>query len=63
MMNGDFRGKTTEVSLDVRPGARVTAFANGTHRIGQAVFRGETREEVCRMVDEFTDSCSVETAE
>ena len=61
--NGDFRGKTTEVSLDVRPGARVTAFANGTHRIGQAVFRGETREAVRRMVDEFTAGCSVETAE
>ncbi len=60
--NADFRGERTEVSLDVRPGARVTAFANGTHRIGQAVFRGKTREEVRRLMEEFTACCRVETA-
>ena len=63
VLNGDYRGERTEVSLDVRPGARVTAFANGTHRIGQAVFRGESREEVRRMMEDFTACCRVRTTE
>lgn len=42
-----------EVQLDYENGTSVHAFENGTHRIGQAIFSGNTAQEVLEKIREF----------
>lgn len=47
------------ITLDYEPGDNVHEFENGTHRIGQAVFYGNTRSEVMGKVENFRNSLAV----
>lgn len=48
-----------EISLDYSAGDEVHAFENGTHRIGQAVFMADTREQLLKMLSDFRKSLKV----
>ena len=58
--NENYDGPELSVSLNVKPGDTVNAFVNGTERLGQAVFRGKSREEVLRREAEFLRSLKTE---
>ena len=58
--NENYDGPGLSVSLNVKPGDTVNAFVNGTERLGQAVFRGKSREEVLRAEAEFLRSLKTE---
>lgn len=49
-----------KVLLDYKPGEQVFAFENGTHRIGQAVFCGDSEQEVLEKIARFQEKLVVE---
>ena len=48
------------VQLDYKPGARIHAMENGTHRIGQAIFMADTTQEIFDRMEAFRRSLQVQ---
>lgn len=53
-------GKDVRVQLDYKCGEMVHAFENGTHRIGQAVFSGNSEQDVLEKVARFQEKLVVD---
>ena len=61
--NEDYSGKDIQVSVNVVPGEIIRRFDNGTERIGQAVFLGNSRDEVMGMCERFMKTVKIFTKE
>lgn len=61
--NRDYAGEGLEVTLNAAPGDPVSDFANGTERLGQAVFTGESRADVLQAEEAFLRGLSVDVVE
>ena len=59
----DWTGEKIRVTLNAVPGQHVRPFVNGTERLGQAVFIGESRQEILRAEADFLRDVRVETEE
>ena len=56
----EYRDERLSVSLNVKPGDPVSDFVNGTERLGQAVFLGETVPEILQAEKEFLRDLRIE---